>query len=229
MPFEGHDLWPTVWPTSIRKNDIDTNNFVSGLYRTNPYEITFISHTHIPKLKWMFTLVSMTFDLRFDLYIWAEIAWTLTISFSDDISETYGEVTFILHTHITSLILHHSNKIYAVSYMVIKLSWGGGEFRGERGLSRLPYVSFCYTPPDKVGVGGRGNGVASDVQPSRPPSVCPHFVSEGELGNPWIDIFNYAHTQGCRCAFWSFWNLTIEKHILSIILNSLLEPVQDYA
>ena len=154
MPFEGHDLWPTVWPTSIRKNDIDTNNFVSGWYRTNPYKITFIFHTHIPKLKWMFTLVSMTFDLRFDLYIWAEIAWTLTISFSDDISETYSEATFILHTHITSLILHHSNKIYAVSYMVIKLSWGGGgEFWVERGLSRLPYVSFCYTPPDKVGVG----------------------------------------------------------------------------
>ena len=123
VPFEGHDLWPTFWPTSLRKNGIDTNNFVSGWYHTNPYEIKLIFHTHITKLMWMFTLVSMTFDLRFDLYLWAEIAWTLTISFPEDISETYGEVTF----HFTSLILHHSNKIYAVSYMVILNVLGGGE------------------------------------------------------------------------------------------------------
>ena len=135
MPFEDRDLWPTFWPTSLRKTGIDTNNFVSGWYHTSPYEITFIFHTHITKLMWMFTLVSMTFDLRFDLYLWAEIAWTLTISFPEDISQTYGEVTFILHTHITSLILHHSNKIYAVSYMVIKLNvlGGGGGISGESG------------------------------------------------------------------------------------------------
>ena len=162
MPFEGHDLWPTVWPTSIRKNDIDTNNF--GWYRTNPYEITFIFHTHIPKLKWMFTLVSMTFDLRFDLYIWAEIAWTLTISFSDDISETYGEVTFIL------------------------------QFWGERSLSRLPYVFFCYTPPDKVGVGG---GVMASPRmssrPARRPSVRISFPKENSKTHGWISLIMHTH------------------------------------
>ena len=184
VPFEGHDFWPTFWPTSLRKTGIDTNNFVSGWYRTNPYEITFIFHTHITKLMWMFTLVPLTFDLRFDLYFWAEIAWTLTISFPEDISETYGEVTFILHTHITSLILHHSNKIYAVSYMVINLNVLGGG-----GLRRVGLVSFTvcllllYSARRSWG-GGGGNSVASDVQPSGPPSVCLHFVSEGELGNP---------------------------------------------
>ena len=34
---------------------------------------------------------------------------------------------------------------------------------------------------------GGGIGVASDVQ-------TPHFLSGADLGNPWMDFFNFAHT-----------------------------------
>ena len=50
------------------------------------------------------------------------------------------------------------------------------------------------TPPDEVGA--VGYGVASDVR-DRPLirlSICPNLVSRADLGNPWRDLFNCAHT-----------------------------------
>ena len=48
--------------------------------------------------------------------------------------------------------------------------------------------------PDEVGAGGYG--VASDVhgRPLIRPSICPNLVSGADLGNPWRDLFNCAHT-----------------------------------
>ena len=85
----------------------------------------------------------------------------------------------------TSLILHHSNKIYAASYMVIKLNVLGG-ILGKVGLVSFTIcLLLLYSSRRSGGEGeGGGDGVAGDVQPSGPPSVCPHFVSEGKLGNP---------------------------------------------
>ena len=45
-------------------------------------------------------------------------------------------------------------------------------------------------------VGAEGYGFASDVR-DRPlirPSICPNLVSGADLGNPWRDLFNCAHT-----------------------------------
>ena len=53
-----------------------------------------------------------------------------------------------------------------------------------------------YTPPDEVGAGGGGYGVASGVhdRPLIRPSICQNLVSGADLGNPWSDFFNCAHT-----------------------------------
>ena len=93
-----------------------------------------------------------------------------------------------MHTHITSLILHHSNNIYAVPYMVINLNvLGGGGSSEENGACLVyrmsPFVILCPTKLGWVGM-GVGNGVASDVQPFGPPYVCPHFVFRRRTRKP---------------------------------------------
>ena len=35
-------------------------------------------------------------------------------------------------------------------------------------------------------------------RPSGPPSVCPRFVSRADLGNLWMDLFNFTHTHPLR-------------------------------
>ena len=54
---------------------------------------------------------------------------------------------------------------------------------GESGAC-LVYRMFPFVIFRPTKLGGGGKGVASNVQASGPTSVCPHFVPEGELGNP---------------------------------------------
>ena len=55
----------------------------------------------------------------------------------------------------------------------------------------------------------------------RQESSCPHFVSEAEFGNPWMDLQFWTNTSlsGCRCAFLIFLNFTYSNGRPSTIIG----------
>ena len=86
--------------------------------------------------------------------------------------------------------------IDTVSCTVIKPNVLGRVLGGGGGACLLPYVSYRYPPLDETGAGRLVLALLqmTAVRLNGPPFVCPHFVSEAELGNPWMDFFNFAHT-----------------------------------
>ena len=50
VSFRGHDLWPTLLPSSLSQNSLDSNNLVSGAYLRNPWRY-YIHNTHTHHLR----------------------------------------------------------------------------------------------------------------------------------------------------------------------------------
>ena len=98
--FEGYDIWPTIWPSSLSQNSLTLAiSFLEHIVETHGGggDVTFLIEHTLRGCRWLMCVSGvMTFDIHTQPKYFGH--WQSRFR---SISQKAMEITFTLHTHIT--------------------------------------------------------------------------------------------------------------------------------